>query len=210
MRVVILIGAFAATVSASTAGPAPPIWPQAFAVNFTEETFGPTTNVTGAWWYDFTARLHRLDRSTGKNDRYCSSVDPVDAPCTHLVVAGWRYLVWPTLSKCCACCNSTSGCGIVAPTWMRDSNGTYSGDAPFTGSPFYSGVASSWEITGLQPNYWFTEAGTEVPVGFAQVPDDYQYFNPASYVVGPQPASLFALPSYCTPSCPGTNICTLL
>ena len=188
----------------------PPVWPAAWAISFSEETFGPTTNTSGTWYYDFSAGVQRIDRGSGKNDRYCGSVDPADAPCSHLVVAGERYLVWPTLKKCCGCCNSTAGCGIVKPTWMVDANGTFSGTAPFTDSPYFSGVADSWQINGLQPNFWFTETGTDTPVGFAQVPDDYQWFNPASYVVGPQDPSLFTIPSFCTPTCPGINICTLI
>jgi hypothetical protein len=34
----------------------------------------------------------RIDRSTGKYDRYCGSVRSDDAPCSHLVVEGERYV----------------------------------------------------------------------------------------------------------------------
>ena len=198
-------------VPSSAASPLPPIWPNAWSMNFSETTSDiiSTYNFTGAWYYDYTNARQRIDRSTGKYDRYCGSVDSVDAPCSHLVVKGIRYLVWPTLQFCCGCCNSTQGCGIVKPTWMRDSNGTFSGTAPLT-TPVWTGIADSWEITGLQPNYWFTETGTATPVGFAQVPDDYQYFDPTTYVVAEPSADLFAIPSYCTDTCSGTNICTLL
>ena len=91
---------------------------------------------------------------------------------------------------------------------MRDAEGTWAGTAPFTG-PVWSGSADSWEINGLQPNVWYTEAGTDTPVGFAQVPTDYQWFDPKSYVVGPQPDALFELPSYCKPSC-DAGICATL
>ena len=161
---------------------APPVWASAWSVNFSETTsiVVASYNTTGAWFYDFTNARERLDRATGKYDRYCGSVDGVDAPCSHLVSGGLRYLVWPTQSKCCGCCNSTQGCGIVTPTWMRDSNGTWAGTAPFSG-PVWSGSADSWEITGLQPNYWFSEAGKDTPpVGFAQVPDDYMVSEEAS------------------------------
>ena len=133
---------------------------------------------SGTWYYDYTNGRQRLDRASGKNDRYCGSVDSADSPCQHLVVAGERYLVWPELPtpKCCGCCNSTQGCGIVKPTWMVDSNGTFSGTAPFSG-PDWSGSADSWEINGLQPNLWVTEHGTQTPVGFIQIPDDYQWFE---------------------------------
>lgn len=46
-------------------------------------------------------------------------------------------------------------------------------------------------------------------MGFVQVPNDIQYFDPASYAVGPQPDTLFELPSYCVPSC-GAGICASL
>ena len=171
----------------------------------------PTCPRTGSWYYDYSnpkSPRQRIDRATGTGDRYCSTVVKEDAPCSHVVVSEERYLIWPTLSKCCGCCNATVGCGVVKPTWMRDAGGTWADTAPFTG-PVWSGSADSWEINGLQPNYWFTEAGTDTPVGFAQVPTDYQYFDPKSYVVGPQPDALFELPSYCTPSC-GAGICATL
>jgi hypothetical protein len=133
---------------------------------------------SGTWYYDYTNGVQRIDRASGKNDRYCGSVDSADSPCQHLVVAGERYLVWPQLAtpKCCGCCNSTQGCGIVKPTWMVDANGTWSGTAPFSG-PDWQGSADSWEINGLQPNLWVTEHGTQTPVGFIQIPDDYQWFK---------------------------------
>ena len=180
-------------------------------------TFNETTSIiiasynpTGAWYYDYSdaaAPRQRIDRASGREDRYCGTVVAADAPCSHLVVGGERYLVWPTLSppKCCGCCNASAGCGVVKPTWMRDANGTWAGTAPFAG-PAWAGAADSWQVNGLQPNFWFTQAGTDTPVGFAQVPDDYQYFDPASYVVGPQPDSLFTLPTYCEPQC-GAGIC---
>lgn len=189
----------------------PPVWPAAFSVNFSETTSDiiSSFNTTGAWYYDWASARQRIDRASGKDDRFCGSVDSVDAPCSHLVRGGERYLVWPTLRKCCGCCNETQGCGVVKPTWMRDAGGAWAGTAPLT-TPVWKGSADSWEITGNQPNYWFTIAGQDVPVGFAQVPDDYQYFDPATYYVGPQEDSLFALPDYCTPTCAGVNVCTLL
>lgn len=79
-----------------------------------------------------------------------------------------RYLIWPRLSFCCACCTAAAGCGIVTPTWMRDSNGTFVGTSNLT-TPAWTGLADQWEITGLQPNVWATEAGTTIPVYFGQV-----------------------------------------
>ena len=187
------LGFTAAALVAAQQRP-PPVWANEWSVNFSETTsiVVASYNTTGAWFYDFTNARERIDRATGKYDRYCGSVDGVDAPCSHLVSGGLRYLVWPTQSKCCGCCNSTQGCGIVTPTWMRDSNGTWAGTAPFSG-PAWSGSADSWEITGLQPNYWFSEAGKDTPpVGFAQVPDDYMVSEEAFSAATPATPSALA------------------
>jgi hypothetical protein len=141
------------------------VFPPAWSVNFTETTsiIIASYNTTGAWYYDYSnsnAPRQRIDRANGAHDRYCGTVVTQDAPCSHVVVGGERYLVWPTLAKCCGCCNATAGCGVVRPTWMRDSNGTWAGTAPFN-SPVYSGNADAWEITGLQPNYWCVRGGAQ-------------------------------------------------
>lgn len=197
--------------AAAQSAPPPPVWPPSWSLNFSETTSIVVANYsfTGSWSYDYANRRERIDRSTGKYDRFCGSVLDVDTPCTHLVTGGVRYLVWPAEQKCCGCCNSTQGCDIVHPTWMRDANGTFISTAPLS-TPVWSGVADSWLIWGAQPNVWLTETGTATPVGFSQIPDDYQYFIPSTYVVGPQDASLFTLPSYCTAQCTGINICSLV
>ena len=51
-----------------------------------------------------------------QGDRYCGSVHPLtDTPCTHLVAGGWRYLLFPKLLSCCACCSAAAGCGVLSP-----------------------------------------------------------------------------------------------
>ena len=45
---------------------------------------------------------------------------------------------------------------------------------------------------------------------FVCSPRAMQYFDPATYAEGAQPDALFDLPSYCTPTCPGVNMCTLV
>jgi hypothetical protein len=51
--------------------------------------------------------------------RYCMSIHPrTDTPCTHLVVSGQRYLIFPELGECCRCCSSAGGCGILDPNWL--------------------------------------------------------------------------------------------
>lgn len=205
-----LVAALARAPGASAQRPDPPVWPPAFSVAFNETTWlFQSYNFSGVWYYDYANGRQRIDRSTGAHDRYCGTiVTAEDAPCSHLVVDAVRYLVWPTLSKCCGCCNATAGCGVVKPTWMRDAGGSFAGTEPFSG-PAWSGEADSWEVSGAQPNYWFQIAGTSTPVALLQIPDDYQYFQPETYAVGPQPDALFALPSYCEPTCGGAGICSI-
>jgi hypothetical protein len=38
---------------------------------------------------------------------------------------GKRFLDFPDKKYCCFCCDSTHGCGIVAPDWIAKSNPTY-------------------------------------------------------------------------------------
>lgn len=206
--------AAAAAAAAATASPAPlppPTWPPTFNVSFTEVTSDvlQNTTFTGAMYYDFPGRLFRIDRSSGKTDRYCGSVKSEDTPCTHLVSAGERYLVFPDLSYCCKCCNDAQGCGIVSPDWMVQSNGTYLGRAPLT-TPVWSGVADSWDVEGLQPNVWAQDKAA-APVQLAMEPNDYFFYDPSTWVPNaPQPATLFAVPSYCTGQCPLLSTCSFV
>jgi hypothetical protein len=41
-----------------------------------------------------------------------------DTPCTHLVVSGQRYIIFPELGECCKCCSNAGGCGILDPNWL--------------------------------------------------------------------------------------------
>jgi hypothetical protein len=125
---------------------------------------------------------------------------------SHLVRNGTRYLHYPEIDYCCACCNQAAGCGLVVPDWIQKSNGTYAGRVTTS-----RGVtADKWSIKGLQSNYWYqTPAGA--PVELDQDPDDYQYFDASKYSTAPIPASTFDLPSQqCTQKCPLFSICTLL
>lgn len=146
--------------------------------------------------------------ATGAYDRYCGTVKSDNSPCQHLVVNGNRYLVWPQLQYCCLCCTDAEGCGVVQPNWMVNVNATYIGLVNMRTSAYY-GVANEWQADGLQPNFWY-QTVSGAPVEFDQVPDDFQSFNPSTYSVGPQPDSLFTVPSYCQPSCPALSICSAL
>jgi hypothetical protein len=122
-------------VAVSDAPPPTPVWPNAWAAYFAEHTTG-RVNMTGMWYYDWTNKRERTDRcvqrtkickpfwavtlifsfycrTRGDLDRFCVSQRRDQAPCTHLVTGGMRYLVWPTLNFCCSCCDDSQGCGVL-------------------------------------------------------------------------------------------------
>lgn len=129
-----------------------------------------------------------------------------DTPCTHFVVDGLRYLAFPSLNYCCACCTAEDGCGIVKPDWLNN--------ATFVG---YNTTASSsvqyqvWSIKGLQENIYWQENNTQAPYIIDQQPNDKMIFDVTTFKAGPIDPSVFALPSYCSKSqkCPLFSICTV-
>lgn len=147
----------------------------------------------------------RIDRSTGKYDRYCSSVKLLqDTPCTHLVVDGLRYLIFPTLKSCCACCTADSGCGTIRPDWL---NGATFIGYNTTGSVKYQ----VWDKKGLQDNYYWQVDDTQAPYIIDQRPNDLMVFDVSTFKKGPIDPSVFALPSYCSKDhkCPLVSVCTV-
>jgi hypothetical protein len=188
--------------------PTPPVWPSIFQETFVETStipiIGTGTNIQGIYYYDFEQQAVRIDRSTGKYDRYCSSVEYFEnIPCTHLVVGGLRYLVFPSKNSCCMCCTSEEGCGVLKPDWL--SNSTFIGYNT-TGTVKYQ----VWDKKGLQDNYYWQVDATQVPYIIDQQPNDLMVFNVSSFTKTVDP-SVFALPSYCSKDhkCPLFSVCTV-
>ena len=104
--------------------PASPMWPNTFWQNFTETTTYPgigTHENTGTYYYDWTVKSYRIDRSNGRYDRYCGILGPYEldnTPCSQIVNNGNRFIYYSAKNTCCFCCNSTSGCGVLFPGWM--------------------------------------------------------------------------------------------
>ncbi|CAF3142103.1 unnamed protein product [Rotaria socialis] len=191
------------------ADPAIPIWPVAFQETFTETStlpiVGTGTNIQGTYYYDFDQKAVRIDRSTGKYDRYCSSVKLLqDVPCTHLVVNGLRYLVFPSLKSCCMCCTSESGCGVLSPNWL--SNATFVGYNTTSTEKY-----QVWNKKGLQNNFYWQVDSTQVPYIIDQEPNDLMVYDVTSFKKGAIDPSVFALPSYCSKDqkCPFLSVCTV-
>eukprot|EP00775_Hariotina_reticulata_P005294 gene5294-5529_t len=133
--------------------------------------------------------------------QYCMSIHPLtDTPCTHLVVGGQRYLIFPQLGQCCRCCDAAAGCGILDPNWLAE--------AEYIGQVWMQGqLAYEWAIRGLQPNqYYATADEAAVPLQLDQQPNDYITFHPGSFSKGPLAPSTFHLPpGACQDRCPLTS-----
>ena len=132
----------------------------------------------------------RVDRTTGKYDDLCSSVKKDDIPCTDLVVDGFRYLIFPTITSCCMCCTVEQGCSILRPDWLV--NSTFIG-YNITGSVKYQ----IWDKKGFQDNYYWQVDATQVPYIIDQHPNDIMVFNISTFSKTVDP-SVFVLPSYCS------------
>eukprot|EP00850_Spirogloea_muscicola_P005138 SM000023S07594 [mRNA] locus=s23:368569:371303:+ [translate_table: standard] len=154
----------------------------------------------GAYLYDAAGNRSRVDRADGRGDRYCGTAAPLSAtPCSHLVVGGVRYLLFPDLRYCCTCCTAANGCGIVARDWLAG--------AAYLGSDEVDGiVCDKWNKPGLQNNYyWQTPAG--VPIRIYQEYAEMMTFRPDTYTTSPDFVdNTFALPEYsdCKSACYGT------
>ncbi|KAF6263736.1 hypothetical protein COO60DRAFT_340919 [Scenedesmus sp. NREL 46B-D3] len=185
-----------------------PIWHMQFSIDFNETTkllwFNWQTE--GRLLYDALQQVEVLHRANGKGDRYCMSIHPrTDTPCTHLVVAGQRYLIFPQLGECCRCCSSAGGCGILDPGWLDAAQ--YTGQATMQGR-----LADSWTVRGLQANNYYATA--DVPVGVPlqldQLPNAFMTFHPDTLKLSPVNPKDAVVPAGCADKCPLTSLCTLL
>ena len=85
----------------------PKEWPHVFSQQFVETSYRPNwgTHVTfGTYYYDYTNKRARLDRDNGRWDTFCGyngDRKGQDTPCTHLVVDGKRWLLFPKYKDCC-------------------------------------------------------------------------------------------------------------
>eukprot|EP01004_Peranema_trichophorum_P008450 NODE_7205_length_800_cov_69.200886_g6597_i0.p1 GENE.NODE_7205_length_800_cov_69.200886_g6597_i0~~NODE_7205_length_800_cov_69.200886_g6597_i0.p1 ORF type:complete len:207 (-),score=29.45 NODE_7205_length_800_cov_69.200886_g6597_i0:122-742(-) len=194
---------FLAVAAIALADPPVPVWPLAFKATFSETNkivFSYQT--TGVMYYDYANKRERTDRDDGYGDRYCGNTIAQHTPCQHIVVNGTRWLNFPKLQKCCDCCDSEHGCGVVTPDWIVNSNATYLGrENSKKGVP-----SDKWDAKGLQSNYYYQSIADGSMAELFQSPNDDQVFDP--WTVGPLDSSLFDLPSYCSGKCGGI-ICSV-
>lgn len=175
------------------AGDIQPRWYPQFSVQFNESTkILFRLHTKGLWAYDFPSRKEATVRDNGRGDRYCGSVHPfTDTPCTHLVNGGMRYLLFPALHACCACCSVQAGCGVLADTWLDSA--AYQGEVQIRDQ-----TAHKWLIPGLQKNYWYATAdAAQLPLELDQLPNDKQALDPSTFKPRAPPAEAFNIPEYC-------------
>lgn len=185
--------------------PLPPRWPDAFEVEFDEETYFTfwTQKTSGRYFYDALNNRTRVDRENGIGDRYCGSAYPFhNTPCTHLVRDNMRLLVFPEHQYCCKCCSSPEGCGIVSPDWLV--NATYLGR-----DIIYGITCDKWNKPGLQNNYYW-QALDHTPRRITMEYTEQMTFRHDTFKTTKPDAGLFDYPSDmdCSVSCYG--LCAVL
>jgi len=202
----LILSLCALAVVSAVVQPSSPVWPNQWQSDFNEMAKTPiigSGNTTGTFYYDYTNSVYRIDRKNGRADRYCGSVKlHKDTPCTHLVVDDMRYLYYPELNYCCACCTSADGCGLVTPNWLN--NATYVGQTTLDGV-----TVDEWSIKGLQQNLYYELPSSRTPVLIDMQPNDYIYYNTSTFQAKIVDPSVFNLPAGCSPKtkCSKLSVC---
>lgn len=190
-----------------------PVWPASFRSEF--KSYAKHTQGLFALGVDPDGHVAELlTFGDGTRDHLCSSYHN-DTACTQLTTKGWKWLVWPEISKCCKCCSFENHCAPLAPAWLRNQSGNihYAGIFPvkLDGKEF---LCKKWYVLGLSgwahPNYYYEHVPTTD--GLAGLPceiDGYNYlYDPSQladdqYIFIPETFStdvsttLFQLPDFC-------------
>eukprot|EP00761_Pharyngomonas_kirbyi_P011356 gb/GECH01011381.1/.p1 GENE.gb/GECH01011381.1/~~gb/GECH01011381.1/.p1 ORF type:complete len:216 (+),score=26.28 gb/GECH01011381.1/:1-648(+) len=202
--VVVIVVLSMVSPSIAVASNPTPSWPKAFSMKFNETmSIVHTYHTTGTYYYDAGQNVQRIDRADGKGDRYCGSVKSDHTPCSHLVVDGVRYLVYPELKYCCPCCDAKHGCGVLKQDWLDGAE--YKGETELRGRS-----VNVWNQKGLQDNYVYETLGKQVPMRIDEKPNDVMDFHVNSFKEGAPNPKLFKVPSYCEKKCPLFSICTIV
>jgi len=186
-------------LTSATTQPSPPTWANQWQANFHEEIndgiFGKGST-TGTLYFDWTNNLSRVDRTNGRKDRYCGTVKFKETPCSQIVVDDIRYIYYPELNYCCACCTKKEGCGLLLPTWIK--NASYVGQTTLNKT-----IVDEWTYKDIQVFYYETP-NTRVPIEIKIAPVDKIDFDLSSYKSDIADPSVFNLPSICksTQKCP--------
>ena len=127
MQVSIVI---AVLILISMAADEAPVLPDQYEVLFNEtlKLFSSNETTKGKMHYDWTNKREIVYREDGSHDKFCRSIIKFGkTPCSHITVGGKRFIDFPNKKYCCYCCDSSHGCGVVRPDWMKIKNASYSG-----------------------------------------------------------------------------------
>ena len=192
MRIILLILAISSIYTDE-----PPTWANKFSQYFEETMKYPVIgegHTTGTMYYDFNTLRSRLDRQSGRYDRYCGTVYKFqDTPCTHYVSEGMRYLHFPDKNYCCMCCTSEKGCGVLKPNWMEGANmvNEYENDE--------GKYIQVWRKDGSQTNLIHVYKDTGMIWIIDMQPNDIMKFDAKTYKEDFD-EDLLSLPQICNPN----------
>jgi len=206
----------ARAASASAAPPAPPPLADAFSVRFAETFSGyPAAPSSGAWFYDYPARLWRAEHDAPQVNNFCSCANnaTTDA-CALLFVpaapapyaGGGLFVDFPARpDDCCWLCGAAEGCTPLTPTWLSGAKYTSAGvDAAGCDISCVPGDQAAADCLS------YPRGGSRVPClytetfsfGPGQTVVHNLTFDRASYAEGAPPAALFRVRDACAKPCP--------
>ena len=196
-----------AVSSVATADYKAQVWPDEFAVSFTESSFDEYFKGTtkAKIYYSNKLGLSRTYRDTGKYNTICgnnSTPKRADIPCQQIVTKDYRYVYHPTTNSCCMCCTTKQFCGLTRYDWVvggkfnrqyKDKAGRQILEYNLTSPP--------------APPHNYSEVlnkdGSRTPYRDFHVPVGDNIYNPDDFKTDPLDASLFEAPSVCKPE----NLC---
>ena len=147
--------------------------------------------------------MSRLDRTNGKFDPLCSSVNNATTPCHQLVRDSKRYIIFTLLRQCCFCCDGAHGCGILKRDWLKG--------AKFVGKEDLNGqIFNKFTDADSQTDYWATTDTKEIPRKLVEGGQIFKDFIMNTFSEEYIAETIFALPSYCNEAadCPASSACS--
>ena len=191
-------------VSSTLADPLPPQWPNVFWQNFSERVSSDQKvfhDTRGSYLYNYTLGGYKIYRENGRYDGICTGGGPYDnqnTACSNIVSKGIRYLYFDDHNDCYYCCNSTTGCGVLKPTWISP--------ATYIDTEVHNGVLTyKWLYVANKKEFFYETTEKEptdrVTVSLYEEPGEYFDYGPRlkNCVV-----SQLAVPSKCVNAPPAT------
>lgn len=101
-------------------------------------------------FYDPDNNRQRSDKGDGSKDEYCGTVMPgIQTPCQVITAEDKTWVIHPSKSQCCFCCDSSQGCRIFRPDGLKYAN--YDGQKTYKNTLY-----DKWKMTGIPYNIQVT------------------------------------------------------